>query len=383
MILFYTDNMRIGFLMPSIFMAKKFSKDRIFAPGDLARQLVNGLVDCGHEVFFYTAADVESYGKVIAGDKDLLEKELNYYLFRNRSVEEKTYTTSEIRKRDYEYALTLRAYKDAKEGKIDIIHSFHDFGAHYFNELTKFPTVYTLHDPMPPADSLEYYRLKRFSHHNYISISDRQRVGMDLHFVATIHHGIDISSFAQGRGKGKYLLYFGRILKDKAPHEVIRIGKKLGIPVKIASSQNSANRDREYYETQIKPFIDGRMVSEVGFLEGQEKAKLIGDALAFVFPLQWEEPFGLVLIESMACGTPVVAYNRGSVSELVIDGSTGYVIDKNNEEGLEAAVEKIRDLSTDDYNRMRQKCREHVQNHFITEKMVEAHIKVYSQVLAG
>ncbi|MCL5439238.1 MAG: glycosyltransferase [Patescibacteria group bacterium] len=382
--------MRIGFLLPSIFMYPRFSTGRIFAPGNLGRVLVDGLISKGHEVYFYTAPTVSSKAEVIAGDESLLSKDPFYFLFRNRSKEEQLYTTSEIRKRDFEYALTLKAYQDAKNSKLDIIHSYHDFGAHYFNELTGFPTVYTLHDPMPKSqDTIEYLRFTKFPNHNYVSISNRQRNNFPINFVDTVYHGVNIDEYQFGQGNGNYLIHFGRILEDKGTHIAIDVAKKLGIPLKIASSSVKANVSQVYYDEKIKPQVDGKNILEVGFLEGKDKSDYIGNALAFVFPLQWEEPFGMVTIEAMACGTPAILFNRGSASELVRDGVTGFVIDPDDEErpgkgswiikkqGIEGLIEAVQRIKEID----RKACRSHIEENFTIGKMVENYEKVYKKVL--
>lgn len=370
-------------------MYDKFAKGRIFAPGGLALSLADGFISKGHTVNFYTAPGVQTKAKLIAGDEDLLKGDLSYFLFRNRSEPEQLYTGMEIRKRDYEYALTLKAYQDALDGKIEIIHAYHDFGAHYFNQLTNFPTIYTLHDPMPDKGTIEYLRLKRFSDHAYVSISNAQRKKFPLNFAATVYHGVNLHYYTFEKEKGDYLINFGRILEDKGTHLAIDVAKQVGIPLKIASSFVRANLSEGYYQNKIKPQVDGKQVIEVGMLETKEKSDYIGHGLAFVFPLQWEEPFGMVMIEAMACGTPVIAYNRGSVSEIVRDGLTGFIIDPDNEDrpgkgkwiikkqGVEGLVQAVRRISEID----RKNCRKHIEENFSIEKMVEGYEKAYKRVI--
>jgi glycosyltransferase involved in cell wall biosynthesis len=378
--------MRIGLLLPSIYMHKRWGEGRIFAPGSLAIALADGLVESGNKVFFYTSPDVQTKAKIIPGDLDLLVKDFEYFLFRNRSEEDKKYTTIEIRKRDYEFDLTTKAYKDAEDGKLDIIHSYHDFGAHYFSELTKFPTVFTLHDPIPKEGDLtvEYFRMKRFAHHNFVSISDNQRVGIPMNFIGTVYHGIHLENYDFGEGKGGYLIHFGRLLEDKGAHTAIEVAKIAKVPLKIATSFQRANMAEKYYLEKIKPHVDGVHVSEIGFMKGKEKSEYINQASAFIFPLQWEEPFGMVLIESMACGTPVIAYARGSVPELVKDGVTGFLVNSSDDkkcgdwvikktgiDGLIEAVGRIREID-------RNNCRKHVEENFTVEKMTQNYINKYN-----
>lgn len=378
--------------MPSIYGANRYLKGRIFAPLTSAVALADKLVEKGHSVFFYGSRDIQTKAEVISGDWKLTDSDPFYYLFRYRDPQEQKYSTLEIIKRDFEYDLIMQAYDDAvNKKKLDIIHAYHDFGAHYFNELTGFPTIYTLHDPLPQTtDTIEYHRFSKFKHHSYVSISNSQRKGaIDFNFAGTVYHGLNISEYVYGKGEGGYLIHFGRILEDKGTHFAIDVAKQVGIPLHIASSLVRANISQSYYGEKIKPQIDGKRVLEVGFLEEKEKSDYIRNALAFVFPLQWEEPFGLVMIEAMACGTPVIAYNRGSVSEIVRDGLTGFIVDPVDEDrpgkggwiiqkqGIEGLVEAVKRIDEID----RKACRKHVEDNFTVEKMVEGYEKVYKKIL--
>lgn len=384
--------MRIGLLLPSIYGANRYLKGRIFAPLAPAVALADKLVEKGHSVFFYGSGDIQTKAEIIPGDPKLTDSDPFYYLFRYRDPQEQEYSTAEIIKRDFEYDLTMQAYDDAiNKKKLDIIHSYHDFGAHYFNELTKFPTIYTLHDPLPQTkDTIEYRRLSKFKQHNYVSVSNSQRKGaIDLNFVDTVYHGLDIKDFEFDNDPEEQLIYFGRVLEDKGVDVAIKIALDLKIPLHIATSTIRANKSEDYYNSKIAPYIDGKKVVLRGFFEGKEKSDFIKKGKAFIFPLCWEEPFGLTIIEAMACGTPVIAYNRGSVSELVRDGVTGFIIDpddedrpgkgtwiikKQGEEGLKEAVKRIGEID-------RMACRQHVEDNFTVEKMVEGYERVYSEIL--
>ena len=385
--------MKIGILLPAIYTANRYLDGRIFAPLTVAKDLADGLVGKGHEVFFYTSKDVVSKAHIVKGDENLTDTDPFYYQFRYRDSSEQKYATLEIIKRDFEYDLTMRAYKDAQSGNLDILHSFHDFGAHYFNELTNFPTVYTLHDPIPQTkDTIEYHRLFKFKHHNFISISNFQRKGAAaLNFVATIYHGLKLDDYEFQDKTGEYLIYFGRLLEDKGADLAIQAAIQTDHSLHIATSDIRSNRSEGFYKTAIEPFLDDPHVTIQGFLEGKEKSDYIKNAKAFLMPLRWDEPFGLVMLEAMACGTPVIAYNRGSVSEIVRDGVTGFIIDPDNEErpgkgtwvikkqgieGLKEAIGRIREID-------RKMCRKHVEENFTVEKMVEGYEKVYKNVLAS
>src|SRR3989344_6124531 len=159
--------MRIGLLTPSVYMSLKKYQDMIFAPRDLARILVDGLVKRGHDVYFFTTSDTKTNANIIAGDEDMILEDY---------IEEKM----------------------AVNGKLDIIHSYHDTLAHYFNDLTGFPTIYPLHDPLPvKKTSINFWLLNKYFHHNYVSISNsfRRSENLRLNFIDTVYHGIDIAKY--------------------------------------------------------------------------------------------------------------------------------------------------------------------------------------------
>ncbi|MDP2585877.1 MAG: glycosyltransferase [Candidatus Levybacteria bacterium] len=382
--------MRIGILLPSIFGSNRYLKGRIFAPLTPAVALADKLVEKGHNVFFYGSRDIQTKAEVVSGDPNLTDTDPFFYLFRYRDPLEQKYSTAEIIKRDFEYDLAMRAYDDAvNKKKLDVIHAYHDFGAHYFNELTHFPTVYTLHDPLPQTkDTIEYHRLSKFTQHNYVSISNSQRKGVvSLNFVDTVYHGLDIKEYEFDNNPEEHLIYFGRVLEDKGTDIAIKVAMDLEIPLRIATSTIRANKSAGFYDTKIAPYIDGKNVILSGFVEKKEKSDFIKKGKAFIFPLRWDEPFGLTIIESMACGTPVIAYNRGSASELVRDGVTGFVIEpeesqneskfvikKKGQEGLMEAVKRIGEID-------RAVCRKHVEDNFTVDKMTEGYEKVYKKII--
>ncbi|MDP1722550.1 MAG: glycosyltransferase [Candidatus Gottesmanbacteria bacterium] len=386
--------MKIGMLLPSIYATKRYGEGRIFAPLPLAIQLADSLVDRGHTVRFYSASEVVTKAQLVSGDSELVAHDPYYYQFRYREAAEQKFAAFEILKRDFEYDLTLKAYNDARDGKLDIIHSYHDFGAHYLNELTSFPTVYTIHDPLPQLPTtLEYFRYHRFLHHNYLSISDSQRHSIiPMNFIATIYHGLALDEYDVDLTPDNHLIYFGRVMEDKGADIAIEVAHAAGLPLHVATSSIRGNQSQEFYDTKIAPHIDGTSVCLSGYLAGKEKSDFIKKGKAFIMPLRWEEPFGMVMIEAMACGTPVIAYNRGSAAEIVNDGVTGFIIDpdetgawrnkgswvikKTGVEGLVEAVKRIGEID-------RMACRRHVEEHFTISRMVTDHEAVYEKLLTA
>ena len=382
--------MRIGLLSPSIYMSPSRYGDMIFAPRDLSVFLANGLVKRGHDVTFFTAPDIQTHARLVGGDRQLLEKQYQEEKLEHAGGERQKWASFYTVKRNYELDLTTRAYQMAKEGKLDIVHSYHDSLAHFFDELTGFPTVYTLHDPVPKnPNSLPFWLLNRFKKHNFIAISKSfgRLDGIGLNFVGTVYHGIDLPQI-KGVSPGLYLACAGRMVPEKGIHLALDAARTAGLPIKVATSVMKENQNSEYFNGIVKPYTRDVRVEFVPFMKNAQKTEFLASARAFLFPIVWEEPFGMVMIEAMACGTPVIAYNRGSVSEVVRDGFTGFIIDPDSEnrpgkgswiikkQGIEGLVEAIGKIDQID----RAACRKHVEENFTVAKMVEGYENVYEKV---
>lgn len=384
--------MKIGILTPSIYMDTAHHGGRIFAPGDLARALVSGLTARGHSVEWFSALEDTGGGTLEAGDANLLEKNLRVRVFQDISPEILDKMSLYGTKMYYELDLVSRAYQEAKKGKIDIIHVFHSFGyfAHFFQELTGVPTVYTLHDPVPTPDMLERWLFDRFPTHKYISLSNRQRGDLADHFVDTVYNGIDPVKFPFDATGGNRLVAVGRMVAVKGHDIALSAARSAGVGITFATWMNENVKRSDYFKEKIAPFVDGKDVVIDSLLQGASLASAYQKARALIFPIQWEEPFGLVMIEAMSCGTPVIAYNRGSVSEIVKDGITGFIIDPDNvdrpgkgswiikKQGIEGLVEAIKRIG--EINRA--SCRKHVEENFTTQKMVEGYERVYKKMLS-
>jgi len=235
-----------------------------------------------------------------------------------------------------------------------------------FSRFTNIPMVYTVHHTYD--DSLaEFYG----SHPevSYVTISDSQRTKLSLPQMRTIRHGIDPSLYRISENKREHLSFLGRIAPSKGTHLAIEIAKKSGIPLKIAGEIQPSYQD--YWETIVKPQIDGKFIEYVGDVGMEDKVKLLSDSFAMLFPIQWDEPFGLVMIEAMACGTPVLALPRGSVREVVKEGVSGYV-----RESADELVECVKNLKISP-----QVIRGYVEEFFSVERMTQDYIKLYTEIL--
>jgi glycosyltransferase involved in cell wall biosynthesis len=235
-----------------------------------------------------------------------------------------------------------------------------------FSRFVDRPTVLTLHGPHVPALS-EYYRY--FPDVHYVCISAAQCKQESMPKMRTIHHGIDLSLYQLVERKQQYLSFIGRIAPLKGTHLAIEVAQRAGIPLKIAGDVQPMYR--EYFEQKIRPHIDGKLVEYIGLADVRAKNELLGNSMAMLFPIQWNEPFGLVMVEAMACGTPVLAMPGGSVSEVIKDGVSGYVC-----RTVRQMTKRAGDLNFDPAA-----VRHYVEETFSTQKMVRHYMALYQEAL--
>jgi glycosyltransferase involved in cell wall biosynthesis len=208
-----------------------------------------------------------------------------------------------------------------------------------------------------------------FPHVSYVTISNFQRAKLKLPKIRTIHHGIDLSRYRLNTDAGKYLSFLGRIAPVKGTHLAIETARKAGIPLKIAGEIQPLYRD--YWQNVVKPQIDGKFIEYLGDVGLSEKNELLGNSIAMLFPIQWDEPFGLVMVEAMACGTPVLALPGGSVREVVKDGVSGYVCDS-----VEELARRAQSIALP-----RQSVRAYAEKYFSSERMANDYVDLYCEIL--
>ncbi len=391
--------MKIGFLLPSVLTTPAYN-NRIFAPRELFTLLADGLVDRGHEVYAYTSSNLKTKAVIVPGNEEL-EK---LHLHSVKDVSKKPEAIPEIseNRKSIEYALELdtRTFRHIKEHNVQILHVYADFIAYYFAGLTTVPLVYTLHDPVFPEDTFEYWRLNYFASQPHITISNSQKKQyqnqMKLNSVATIYHGIKLDNFDFLDSPSKDLLFIGRFLAQKGISDALKASVTLDKPLRIASSGNY--QQTEFYKNEILPYVMkySSLIKEMGYLDVKGRSNELGNSKVTLFPIRWEEPFGLVMVESMACGTPIIAYAQGSSPEIIQDGVTGflvnvsdqdirgdYVIKKTGFEGLCEAISKIYNMSSDEYKKMRANSRKHVEKNFTSDTMIDQHVKLYQEIIGG
>ncbi len=268
--------------------------------------------------------------------------------------------------------LQLPMLSDVYEGaaaRFDAIHSHIDYWSFPFARLTNVPTLATMHGRLDVEELHPVYA--RYRGIPLVSISDAQREPLPLmNWIETIYHGLPRDLLRFSPGPGKYLAFLGRISPEKRPDFAIEVARRVGIPIKIAAKVDVV--DRDYFETVIKPLLSPPDVEYIGEITESEKSEFLGNALAFMFTIDWPEPFGLAMIEALACGTPVIARPCGSIPEVIRNGATGFIVKSVDE--MVAAVGQIGKLS-------REECRREFENRFTAEIMVDRYEQVYRQLI--
>lgn len=249
--------------------------------------------------------------------------------------------------------------------EFDIIHNNYDFLPLTYSRLISIPIVTTIHGFSSSKIIPIYKKYNDINHYVSISNSDRSP---ELEYTATVYNGINEKEFTFREKHGDYLLFFGRIHPEKGTHDCIEIARKTGMNLIISG----LIQDKIYFKEKIEPFIDNDTVVYVGNSGPEKRDELLGGAYALLHPINFEEPFGLSIIESFFCGTPVIAYNRGSMSELILDGKTGFIVP-----GLNESIEVIRDIK----NIKRKDCNIWANSKFSSSKMTDDYIEVYKNVI--
>ncbi|HYD34986.1 MAG TPA: glycosyltransferase family 4 protein [Vitreimonas sp.] len=309
------------------------------------------LVKKGHEVYLLGAGDSETSAHLIP----ILPQSLR-----------KMYSPEEIDTwRDFlkifHISTILKTIRDLKP---DIVHNHYAWRLIQFLDFIDCPVYSTMHGPLTKIQ--ERYVYQQYPEANYISISNNQRKALpELNWVKTIYNGIEVEKFELGTGQRDYFVFLGRTTPDKGLKEIIHMIKKTSHQLKIAAKVDTT--DQAYFEQEIKPFIDGQQIEFLGEVDHAGKVALLKKAKALLLWLNWEEPFGLVVTEAMACGTPVIVNRRGSMPELIIEGQTGFLV--NTIEEMAAQLDNTDRVSPQD-------CRAHVEANFSAAKMADEYLEL-------
>jgi glycosyltransferase involved in cell wall biosynthesis len=311
--------------------------------------LTEELVARGHEVTLYASADSVTRARLVAAAPQALRLDSSC--------------------RDplaYHYAMLERLLRDRDE--FDLIHFHTDYLHYSLARHFGLPQVTTLHGRLDLPELGVLYR--EFSEMPVVSISSAQRGPLPhAHWVGTVHHGLPPDLYEFRERPNGYLAFLGRVSPEKGLDQAIEIATRLGMTLRVAAKVDRA--DRDYYVHKIAPLLHNPFVEFIGEISEAEKSDFLGGALALLFPIEWPEPFGLVLIEAMSCGTPVVAYRRGSVAEIIRDGENGFVVDTPDQAVM--AVKRLSELS-------RVRCRKAFDERFTTRRMTDDYLEIYSSL---
>ena len=314
--------------------------------------LSDELIRRGHEVTLFASGDSQTKGQLIAGSERALRLDPEI-------VDPQAHDTFQL----------AQVLQEAEA--FDIIH-FHTGYSHFpLFRGHQTPGVTTFHGRLDIPDLNQLF--SEFTDMPVVSISNSQRQPFpQMNWQGTVYHGLPLDLYKLGDGRGNYLAFLGRICPEKRVDRAIKIAQRAQMKIKIAAKID--NVDREYMEKKIQPLLDDRLVEFVGEVDLAEKQKLLGSAYALLFPIDWPEPFGLVMVESMACGTPVIAYRAGSVPEVVDPGLTGFIV-----ETLEQSVEALQKIQALD----RKLCREIFERRFSSARMALDYVKIYEKLVSA
>lgn len=312
--------------------------------------LTEELVRAGHDVTLFGSGDSVTQGRLIPGCHASLR--LN-----KQCVDHVA----------HHIAMIDKVLEHARD--FDVIHFHTDYLHFPVSRYFPVPHITTLHGRLDIPDLMPLY--DRFRDIPLISISKAQQKPLPwVNWVDTVYHGLPKELFQFQPNFGTYLAFLGRISPEKRADRAIEIAKQAGIPLKIAAKVDRV--DRRYFKRVVEPLLNASHVEWVGEINDQEKNDFLGNACALLFPIDWPEPFGLVMIEAMACGTPVIAYDSGAVPEVIMEGETGFIV--KNLEGAAEAVHRLSELS-------RRHCREVFDKHFTVARMARDYVKVYKRMI--
>jgi glycosyltransferase involved in cell wall biosynthesis len=352
--------MRVALLSPfeETVPPKKYGGTELVVSG-----IAEELIKLGHDVTLFASGDSITKTRLIPG----VDKAIR--------VMKEAYNPATRIALNLEGIAKSLAYITQHE--FDIVHNHIGWQVLLFKDIIKPPILTTLHGSLDknldPKDFYqnEFYMYQRYKNMNYVSISQSQRRhGPDLNYIDTIHHGIDVESFSFNSKPKNYLGFLGRIHYQKGPEFAIEIARKTGHELIIAAK--IAPEDEQYFTQKIKPLIDGKQIKYIGEVNHRQKVKFLRNAKAVLSPIQWDEPFGLTNIESMACGTPVIALGRGALNEIIEDGEVGYLC-----RSVKKMIARVSDI--DKINRL--DCRRYVEQNFTNRIEAENYVKAYRKIL--
>lgn len=330
---------------------------------EVACNLAEGLVKKGHEVSIFATADAKLSPQI----KVIPTKESS--IIKDKSVPDP---------KIYEF-LTLAQLLEHRND-FDVLSSHIGFHILPFIEFLKYPVVVNLQGDY--SNPHYHHILELYKNANFVSISHAQQQRVpSINFIANIYHGLDINKFPFTAQPDDYLAFLGRTSPVKGLGDAIEVAKATHHQLLIGARIDAGPEGEKYFAEEIKPQIDDKNIVWLGERNEKGKLALLSKAKTLLFPIHWEEAFGLVMIEAMACGTPVIAYDRGSVREIVKDGETGFICPPDDMECMTRKVQEIYEMPKEKYQEMRRNSRKHVEENFTVEKMVDKYEQIFKKVV--
>jgi len=330
----------------------------------IVSRLTENLIKRGHKLTLFAASDSKTNGKLISVVKKSLRKLGIPYLHDS-----------------YNILNLIEAFSHQKE--FDIIHTHIDLYDPIFRAFSKIPTIATLHNPFwsssQKRDGLwhAYYGrvliYNRFPYLPYVSISNKYRelCPAKINFVKTIYHGVDLKKLKFNLKPENYFVWLGRISRSKGIHLAVKLAKKMGLNFYISGAIVSP-QDEIFFKKEVKPYLNRKIKFFSEIKSEKEKSEFLGKGMALLYPLCWEEPFGIVMAESLACGTPVIAFDKGAAPEIIKNNETGFIVKNLNE--MKRAILNIGKIE-------RINCRKETENRFSLDRMTQEYENLYYKII--
>jgi glycosyltransferase involved in cell wall biosynthesis len=342
--------------------------DMIYAPIDLAVATAEGLVAKGHQVDYYGPLGTRME------HANVVDMNLRPLATDNREIQELFHSGEQMNHylpSFWDTYLAEEMFRRAQLGEYDVLHFHHpEIALPLARRYRDVPVVHTLHDPIFRWYK-ELFELYDSPNQHYVSISNNQRRDApDLNYAATVYDGVDTDEFSFSNDHEDYLLYMGRVVPEKGVKEAVQVAEATNHRLLIIGPTYPSSQG--YFDQYIKPYLNNKILY-LGYIERDKLRPYYQKAKALLAPIQWEEPFGLTSVEAMACGTPVIAIDRGAMQEVIRDGHTGYLVSSVGE-----MIDAVRRVNKID----RRACRDHVKANFGLRQMVEGYEQVYQQVVS-
>ncbi|MBI2797767.1 glycosyltransferase [Candidatus Saccharibacteria bacterium] len=380
---------RLGLVVPHIFLHRDILPNVIFSPGKLAIELAESLDQNDVDVTLFSPGPVETKVKNITADMSYFENELKLRGDTYTDLLKKHPFTFVTLARQVQAEIIAKAFAVANNNELDIVHIYtnEEDLALPFAQFCQEPVVFTHHDPF---NFLVKYKniFPKYSQLNWISMSLSQRKAMpkETNWIANIYHGLGVDLFTPvNNPKNGYIAFLGRIIEPKGLHLAIEAVKKYNgtarqpLKLKVAGKHYAEHSKDSYWQKTIEPELNG-LIEYVGFIKDVgAKNEFLGNAKALIIPSLFEEPFGMVMIEALACGTPLIGLDSGAIPEVIVQNKTGFIVDRTKDlqkmiDGLATAIGKVEEID-------RKACRQEFEDRFTLERMCTEHRQTYKRLL--